>query len=129
MREQKPACSVDESRLWTGSGKSGKFFRLARAWPHVGPPPHTSLTAMAAESQPTRKVAFITGVTGQDGSYLSEFLLEKGYEVHGASLFSVSFSALASSRAHHRRTHACTLSFSFARVWVPRVFDFCCVLA
>ncbi|WP_428332406.1 GDP-mannose 4,6-dehydratase [Novosphingobium sp.] len=38
-----------------------------------------------------RKVALITGVTGQDGSYLAEFLLEKGYEVHGikrrASLF------------------------------------------
>ena len=31
----------------------------------------------------TRKVALITGVTGQDGSYLAEFLLEKGYEVHG----------------------------------------------
>lgn len=30
-----------------------------------------------------RNVALITGVTGQDGSYLSEFLLEKGYEVHG----------------------------------------------
>lgn len=30
-----------------------------------------------------RKVALITGVTGQDGSYLSEFLLAKGYEVHG----------------------------------------------
>ena len=30
-----------------------------------------------------RKVAFITGVTGQDGSYLAEFLLGKGYEVHG----------------------------------------------
>lgn len=29
------------------------------------------------------KVAFITGVTGQDGSYLAEFLLGKGYEVHG----------------------------------------------
>ena len=29
------------------------------------------------------KAALITGVTGQDGSYLSEFLLEKGYEVHG----------------------------------------------
>jgi len=29
------------------------------------------------------KKAFITGVTGQDGSYLVEFLLEKGYEVHG----------------------------------------------
>ena len=30
-----------------------------------------------------KKVAFITGVTGQDGAYLSEFLLKKGYEVHG----------------------------------------------
>ena len=30
-----------------------------------------------------RNVALITGVTGQDGSYLSEFLLAKGYEVHG----------------------------------------------
>jgi GDPmannose 4,6-dehydratase len=29
------------------------------------------------------KIAFITGVTGQDGAYLSEFLLKKGYEVHG----------------------------------------------
>lgn len=30
-----------------------------------------------------RKVAFITGINGQDGSYLAEFLLNKGYEVHG----------------------------------------------
>ena len=30
-----------------------------------------------------RKVALITGVTGQDGSYLAEFLIEKGYDVHG----------------------------------------------
>jgi GDPmannose 4,6-dehydratase len=30
-----------------------------------------------------RKVALITGITGQDGSYLSEFLLDQGYEVHG----------------------------------------------
>ncbi|XP_011299265.1 GDP-mannose 4,6 dehydratase [Fopius arisanus] len=30
-----------------------------------------------------RRVALITGITGQDGSYLAEFLLEKGYEVHG----------------------------------------------
>ena len=29
------------------------------------------------------KVALITGVTGQDGSYLAELLLKKGYEVHG----------------------------------------------
>jgi len=31
----------------------------------------------------SRKVALITGVTGQDGSYLAELLLSKGYEVHG----------------------------------------------
>ena len=30
-----------------------------------------------------QNVALITGITGQDGSYLAEFLLEKGYEVHG----------------------------------------------
>jgi GDPmannose 4,6-dehydratase len=29
------------------------------------------------------KIALITGVTGQDGAYLSEFLLDKGYQVHG----------------------------------------------
>jgi len=37
------------------------------------------------------KKAFITGVTGQDGSYLSELLLEKGYEVHGLIRRSSSF--------------------------------------
>ncbi len=31
----------------------------------------------------SQKVALITGITGQDGSYLAEFLLEKGYIVHG----------------------------------------------
>ena len=30
-----------------------------------------------------RKVALVTGITGQDGSYLAELLLDKGYEVHG----------------------------------------------
>ena len=34
-------------------------------------------------SNKKNKVAFITGITGQDGAYLSEFLLKKGYEVHG----------------------------------------------
>ena len=39
----------------------------------------------------SKKRALITGITGQDGAYLAEFLLQKGYEVHGikrrASLF------------------------------------------
>jgi len=37
------------------------------------------------------KVALITGVTGQDGAYLAEFLLEKGYEVHGIKRRASSF--------------------------------------
>ncbi len=38
-----------------------------------------------------RKIALITGITGQDGSYLAEFLLGKGYEVHGIIRRSSSF--------------------------------------
>ena len=38
-----------------------------------------------------RKVALITGITGQDGSYLAEFLIDKGYEVHGIMRRSSSF--------------------------------------
>ena len=37
------------------------------------------------------KKALITGITGQDGSYLAEFLLSKGYEVHGLIRRSSSF--------------------------------------
>lgn len=39
----------------------------------------------------SRKVALITGITGQDGSYLAEFLLSKGYDVHGIVRRSSSF--------------------------------------
>lgn len=44
------------------------------------------------------KVALITGITGQDGSYLAELLLEKGYEVHGMKRRSSSFNT---SRIDH----------------------------
>jgi len=47
------------------------------------------------------KVALITGVTGQDGSYLAELLLEKGYEVHGVKRRS---SSLNTSRIDHLYT-------------------------
>ena len=47
----------------------------------VSAPPSTPGGAMMAES--SGKVALITGVTGQDGAYLAELLLAKGYEVHG----------------------------------------------
>lgn len=51
-------------------------------------------------SQPPKK-ALIIGVTGQDGSYLTEFLLEKGYEVHGIKRRSSSFNT---SRIDHLMT-------------------------
>ena len=44
------------------------------------------MTAMS-----NRKRALITGITGQDGSYLAELLLEKGYAVHGIKRRSSSF--------------------------------------
>lgn len=47
---------------------------------------------------PTHTKAFITGVTGQDGSYLADLLLEKGYEVHGMVRRSSSFNT---SRIDH----------------------------
>ena len=44
------------------------------------------------------KRALITGITGQDGSFLAEFLIEKGYEVHGIIRRSSSFNT---SRIEH----------------------------
>uniref|UniRef100_A0A7S2PLW2 GDP-mannose 4,6-dehydratase n=1 Tax=Leptocylindrus danicus TaxID=163516 RepID=A0A7S2PLW2_9STRA len=52
---------------------------------------------MSEETAPPKK-ALITGVTGQDGSYLAEFLLDKGYEVHGIVRRSSSFNT---SRIDH----------------------------
>ncbi|HEY6334920.1 MAG TPA: GDP-mannose 4,6-dehydratase [Alphaproteobacteria bacterium] len=46
---------------------------------------------MANKRTERRKVAMITGATGQDGAYLAEFLLEKGYIVHGVKRRSSSF--------------------------------------
>ena len=52
----------------------------------------TTQTSTTTEASSTRrKVALITGITGQDGSYLTEFLLNKGYEVHGVIRRSSSF--------------------------------------
>lgn len=57
-----------------------------------------STILIAEVSESPRKKAFIIGVTGQDGSYLAEFLLEKGYEVHGLKRRS---SSLNTARVDH----------------------------
>ena len=46
-------------------------------------------------------MALITGVTGQDGSYLAEFLLNKGYEVHGIKRRSSSFNTERIDHLYH----------------------------
>ncbi len=43
----------------------------------------SAASAESSGSNQKRKVALITGITGQDGSYLAELLLQKGYSVHG----------------------------------------------
>ena len=49
----------------------------------------------------TGKVAMITGVTGQDGAYLAEFLLDKGYAVHGVKRRSSSFNTERIDHLYH----------------------------
>ena len=39
----------------------------------------------------SKKVALISGITGQDGSFLAEFLIEKGYEVHRSTWYPETF--------------------------------------
>jgi len=58
------------------------------------------------------KKALITGVTGQDGVYLAELLLEKGYEVHGIKRRSSSFNT---ARVDHLYSAICMKMMSFLR--------------
>lgn len=60
--------------------------------------PFIQLNLPSVEEYRQRKVALISGITGQDGSYLTELLLEKGYEVHGIIRRSSSFNT---GRLHH----------------------------
>src|SRR6201986_4148149 len=51
----------------------------------------TTLLIPSSKIMTDKKTALITGVTGQDGAYLAEFLLKKGYEVHGIKRRASSF--------------------------------------
>lgn len=59
------------------------------------------------------KTALITGITGQDGSFLAEFLLEKGYRVHGIIRRSSSFNT---ARIEHLSR---TASFLISSLIIP----------
>jgi GDPmannose 4,6-dehydratase len=62
-------------------------------------PLSTQHSALGTSTQP--KVALITGITGQDGSYLAELLLEKGYEVHGIKRRASSFNTQRIDHLYH----------------------------
>ena len=61
------------------------------------------------------KKALITGVTGQDGAYLAEFLLKKGYEVHGIKRRT---SLINTDRIDH-----------LTRILIPKIVTLFCIMA
>ena len=87
-----PFCS---RRGPTGVVPPAKGMPMAEATPGSDATPPPLPSKHSANGSPTQgRTALITGITGQDGSYLAELLLEKGYTVHGlirrASTFNTS---------------------------------------
>ncbi len=65
-----------------------------------------------------KKIAFITGITGQDGSYMADFLLEKGYEVHGLVRRSSTFNTQRIDHIRDRLTlHYGDMTDPFSLLW------------
>src|SRR5512132_2065655 len=62
-----------------GARPAGASLSRRQSAVHVG----SSAGAPCEKERLMPPVAFVTGITGQDGSYLTELLLSKGYEVHG----------------------------------------------
>jgi len=58
------------------------------------------------ENELMKKKALITGITGQDGSYLAEFLLDKVYEVHGIKRRTSSFNTQRLDHIYIAQRHA-----------------------
>ncbi len=94
--------SPHPSPLGTGERGEERAAFIADLFPDRIPPAQLETSNMTSSTVPafkdtSRKRALVTGITGQDGSYLAEFLLEKGYEVHGIVRRSSSFNT-----ARHR---------------------------
>jgi GDPmannose 4,6-dehydratase len=79
-----------------GSGGDPRRFRAAAKCASVAPPPRRPgarkrIQPRIVATDMSQKIALITGATGQDGAYLAELLLAKGYVVHGVKRRSSSF--------------------------------------
>jgi hypothetical protein len=62
------------------------------------------------EDRSGKKRALITGITGQDGSYLAELLLEKGYDVHGIIRRSSTFNTSRIDHIYRDRHDVCFIN-------------------
>lgn len=103
MRIRSTGCCVGLVRLKTGEGSnifSERCCAMAGCTLHSELAPCVGFFNGAKGMVVTSKRAFITGVTGQDGSYLAELLLDKGYEVHGMIRRSSSFNRLRIDHLH-----------------------------
>ncbi len=69
-----------------------------------------------------KKIALITGVTGQDGSYLAELLLEKGYEVHGIKRRASSFNQVT-NLIHVASFLSSIFLLSFVQTRIEHIFE------
>ena len=69
------------------------------------------------------KRALITGITGQDGSYLAELLLEKGYEVHGVVRRSSSFNTQRIDHLYRRNRSQLGLALALGRTAIAVEVD------
>jgi GDPmannose 4,6-dehydratase len=65
---------------------------------------------LALTEKAERKRALITGITGQDGSYLAELLLEKGYDVHGIIRRSSTFNTSRIDHIYRDRHDVCLIN-------------------
>ncbi|UJR24348.1 hypothetical protein I4U23_005725 [Adineta vaga] len=84
-----------------------KFYTMGYVYvPEVLPNMAAKMTESDSGEETERRVALITGITGQDGSYLTEFLLAKGYEVHGIVRHSSNFNTARLSYLYENSTLA-----------------------
>ena len=83
--------------------------RKAEEWKTGG-----SKESKTGDSEPKR--ALLTGITGQDGSYLAELLLAKGYEVHGIIRRSSSFNTARIDHLYRDR-HEVSLIYRLKLIW------------
>ena len=90
---------VTVNRSTEEANRTYGYYEDAKAEGAIDKPQTAGVPARAEESRSiaTTRTALITGITGQDGSYLAEFLLAKGYEVHGIVRRSRSFTRGAST--------------------------------